>query len=549
MLREYGGRRATSWGCRAVLWLAVSGTLAPVVAKEWRVQLRVVSLKRADGGGCDRTDVGKWVQVDRTTGRLKLATSGDPETFMIQAPRDALVDGDRVQLRSTTTGNWVCAEGGGGGMLVANRAAAREWETFVLGDQTSSRPEDRRVRQGEAITLKTHTGRFWRISNHELDAGGTGQPSRCDVPATLKLLIERPSNYSYPQLSAPFRTPASFGAPIGMDHQVHGKKKEDYRCSLPGSGMGEGNPIDAGCCVGARGADFPRCYRGHEGSDFMLKGLFAQQDASLATEVVAALAGQVVNVGDGNVDHCVLGPQEGDRKVRCYPPGSPDERKLVANFVEIAHENGVVTAYYHLQKNSVTVRAGDRVAAGTRLGRVGSSGISSGSHLHFHVVCQAPRSYTGVRDAPFDTAEIYVDPYRTPEGKVLWDHLDDSGVPDRPAGGAALTIGIPFTNVDLRVPAPQAKKLKHPQGHTRTVPCAHMVSKHPEGHAGPRIPCIHGATQEHGATCRIGRFVKPCTHWVPKHRNGDDGPKVPCTELVAQHPGGHPATEPCTHWE
>jgi murein DD-endopeptidase MepM/ murein hydrolase activator NlpD len=39
--------------------------------------------------------------------------------------------------------------------------------------------------------------------------------------------------------------------------------------------------------------------------------------------------------------------------------------------------------YAHL--STVEVKVGDRVAAGARLGLVGSSGISSGPHLHFEV--------------------------------------------------------------------------------------------------------------------------------------------------------------------
>jgi murein DD-endopeptidase MepM/ murein hydrolase activator NlpD len=51
--------------------------------------------------------------------------------------------------------------------------------------------------------------------------------------------------------------------------------------------------------------------------------------------------------------------------------------------VAIAHSNGVRTLYAHLSR--VSVRVGQRVAAGQRVGRVGASGYATGPHLHFEV--------------------------------------------------------------------------------------------------------------------------------------------------------------------
>jgi len=53
--------------------------------------------------------------------------------------------------------------------------------------------------------------------------------------------------------------------------------------------------------------------------------------------------------------------------------------KLVA----IAHEGGVVSRYAHLE--GIEVTTGMAIPAGTRIGRVGSTGRSTGPHLHFEL--------------------------------------------------------------------------------------------------------------------------------------------------------------------
>jgi murein DD-endopeptidase MepM/ murein hydrolase activator NlpD len=59
-------------------------------------------------------------------------------------------------------------------------------------------------------------------------------------------------------------------------------------------------------------------------------------------------------------------------------------RDTYGKFVEIDHGNGIVTHYAHLHR--VTVARGQRVGAHQEVGELGSTGRSTGPHLHYEVV-------------------------------------------------------------------------------------------------------------------------------------------------------------------
>jgi murein DD-endopeptidase MepM/ murein hydrolase activator NlpD len=56
------------------------------------------------------------------------------------------------------------------------------------------------------------------------------------------------------------------------------------------------------------------------------------------------------------------------------------------NLVVLKHDNGLVTKYMHLSKFAPGQKVGQRVEAKTVIGFVGSTGLSTGPHLHFGVV-------------------------------------------------------------------------------------------------------------------------------------------------------------------
>lgn len=53
------------------------------------------------------------------------------------------------------------------------------------------------------------------------------------------------------------------------------------------------------------------------------------------------------------------------------------------NYIVVSHDNGTQTLYAHL--SSVSISVGQAVAKGDKLGGVGSTGKSTGNHLHFEV--------------------------------------------------------------------------------------------------------------------------------------------------------------------
>src|ERR1041385_5714200 len=53
------------------------------------------------------------------------------------------------------------------------------------------------------------------------------------------------------------------------------------------------------------------------------------------------------------------------------------------NYLELRHANGIRTRYGHLSKYAAGLHVGERVTQSQTIGYVGSTGLSTGPHLHY----------------------------------------------------------------------------------------------------------------------------------------------------------------------
>ena len=133
------------------------------------------------------------------------------------------------------------------------------------------------------------------------------------------------------------------------------KKNDPQQPSNPGSGTGTGNLVWPSYCTYISSRQGPRIhpvtgeYKNHGGTDI---------GASYGTAIWAADSGKVVTSCDG------------------WNGGW-------GNYVMIDHGNGMQTLYAHMSSRAVSV--GQYVTAGQVIGYVGSTGMSTGAHLHFEM--------------------------------------------------------------------------------------------------------------------------------------------------------------------
>jgi murein DD-endopeptidase MepM/ murein hydrolase activator NlpD len=131
------------------------------------------------------------------------------------------------------------------------------------------------------------------------------------------------------------------------------------------SAQGWTQPVRAPVVSGFRTSSRP----GHDGVDL---------GAPRHTVIVAAASGTVERVRCNAIDGRTGGEWGCDRD------GDPNLTRGYGMYVDIAHQGGVISRYCHMQTQPY-VKVGEPVIAGQPLGEVGSTGHSSGPHLHYEV--------------------------------------------------------------------------------------------------------------------------------------------------------------------
>lgn len=139
--------------------------------------------------------------------------------------------------------------------------------------------------------------------------------------------------------------------------------------TIDGKLFANGNPVDTviTSSFGTREDPFTGEISSHSGVDIASSlrigtvNIIAVKDGT----VIYPTTGSVTNcVSNSNLDSCGGG---------------------YGNYVMIEHSDGTSTLYGHMYENSITVKAGDVVKQGQVIGKMGSSGRSTGTHLHFEV--------------------------------------------------------------------------------------------------------------------------------------------------------------------
>ena len=74
--------------------------------------------------------------------------------------------------------------------------------------------------------------------------------------------------------------------------------------------------------------------------------------------------------------------------------------KSIGYSVSMLHAEKLLTRYFHMKANSVLVKVGQKVKKGQRLGIMGTTGDSTGIHLHFETKINSNGGISGTFDNP-----------------------------------------------------------------------------------------------------------------------------------------------------
>ena len=120
------------------------------------------------------------------------------------------------------------------------------------------------------------------------------------------------------------------------------------------------------------------------------------------------------------------------------------------NYVKVKHDNGYYTLYAHLEKGTLAVANGQRVAKGQRLGFMGNSGNSYGAHLHFE---ERNESDGRIDPTPYLDADLPAKVVEEPKKEKSTDELAREVIEGKYGNGDARrnALGSRYAEVQARV--------------------------------------------------------------------------------------------------
>lgn len=209
--------------------------------------------------------------------------------------------------------------------------------------ELQARLEETQINLDQLAALKEKLKQF---TSSENSVGGQALPAAQGGPLRLS------RQFDSDQESYGVRLDRTLEQSIGLNAQVLELQKAFAQTQVPLKSSPSGLPLPfevaASSGLGYRIDPFTNQLAWHDGTDF---------PAPIGTPILATANGIVIKAGWG-----------GD----------------YGNMVEVRHPNGFITRYAHAQELSVKV--GQSVKKSQAIGRTGSTGRSTGPHLHYEIV-------------------------------------------------------------------------------------------------------------------------------------------------------------------
>ncbi len=361
----------------------------------------------------------KKVQVDQNDAGTQVASSpqlsqktADQEVVagQVEAEPVSLIEEKTVSISSGDTLM---------GLLTKEGLGRAEAHTVIstLGEVFNPR----RLRQDHQIVLafesRGNYGPMFQSMNLKLDVTKEVQVARCPekgfvAEEIVQELQARPARAEAEITSSLYNAAVNAGLPLevlmlmiraysfDVDFQRDIRQGDSFKIMFEEMVDGNGNFIRGGSVLYAelntRGRSLP-VYR-YETTDGEVDFFNDKGQSVRKTLMVTPIDGARLSSGYGKRRHPVLGYSRMHRGLDfAAPTGTPimaagdgvveyaGRKGNYGNYIRIRHPNEYHTVYAHMSRFGSGIRQGSRVKQGETIGYVGSTGMSTGPHLHYEV--------------------------------------------------------------------------------------------------------------------------------------------------------------------